>query len=329
MYAVRLHAFGPAGNLVYEEVADPEPGPGQVRVAVRAAGVHLVDTVLRAGKYGGGPIPVPDLPTIPGREVAGIVDAAGPETDPALVGRRVVAHLGMAPGGYAELAVRDAAAIHEIPDGLGFGEAVAMIGTGRTTMGILDVAEIRADDVVLVTAAAGGVGALLVQAAVRAGATVVGLAGGAAKTHRVLGLGAAHAVDYTAPGWPEAVRAALGDQEVTLALDGVGGDLGRQTLELLGVGGRLVLFGWADAAGGPTRLTTEDLYARGITAAVAVGPRVLKRPGGLRGLEERALAAAASGALTPLVQSFPLKDAAAAHTALETRATVGKVVLAP
>ncbi|MBO4271606.1 zinc-binding dehydrogenase [Microbispora triticiradicis] len=328
MYAVRLHAFGPAGNLVYEEVADPEPGPGQVRVAVRAAGVHLVDTVLRAGKYGGGPIPVPDLPTIPGREVAGIVDAAGPETDPALVGRRVVAHLGMAPGGYAELAVRDAAAIHEIPDGLGFGEAVAMIGTGRTTMGILDVAEIRADDVVLVTAAAGGVGALLVQAAVRAGATVVGLAG-AAKTHRVLGLGAAHAVDYTAPGWPEAVRAALGDREVTLALDGVGGDLGRQTLELLGVGGRLVLFGWADAAGGPTRLTTEDLYARGITAAVAVGPRVLKRPGGLRGLEERALAAAASGARTPLVQSFPLKDAAAAHTALETRATIGKVVLVP
>ncbi|MEU7942867.1 zinc-binding dehydrogenase [Microbispora bryophytorum] len=334
MYAIRLHAFGPAENLVYEEVEDPEPGPGQVRVAVRAAGVHLVDTTLRAGKYAGGPIPVPDLPTIPGREVAGVVDAVGPGVDPGLVGRRVVTHLGMVPGGYAELAVRDASAIHEIPDGLGYGEAVAMIGTGRTTMGILDVAEIRADDVVLVTAAAGGIGNLLVQAAVRAGATVVGLAGGAAKVSRVLELGAHHAVDYAVPGWPGEVRAILGDREVTLALDGVGGDLGRATLELLGVGGRIVLFGWADAEGGPTALTTQDLYARGITAAVAVGPRVLKRPGGLRGLEERALAAAAgsgagSGALVPLVQSFPLKDAAAAHAALETRATTGKVVLVP
>ncbi|WP_169951492.1 zinc-binding dehydrogenase [Microbispora sp. H11081] len=329
MYAIRLHAFGPAENLVYEEVEDPEPGPGQVRVAVRAAGVHLVDTVLRAGDYGGGPIPVPDLPTIPGREVAGVVDAVGPGADPGLVGRRVVTHLGMAPGGYAELAVRDAQAIHEIPHGLGYAEAVAMIGTGRTTMGILDVAEIRADDVALVTAAAGGVGNLLVQAALRAGATVVGLAGGAAKLSRVRALGAHHAVDYTAQGWPDEVRALLGDREVTLALDGVGGDLGRQTLELLGVGGRIVLFGWADARGGPTALTSEDLYARGITAAVAVGPRVLKRPGGLRGLEERALAAAGSGELAPLVRSFPLKDAAAAHTALEHRATTGKVVLVP
>lgn len=329
MYAVRLHEFGPPENLLYEEVADPEPGPGQVRIAVRAAGVHLVDTTLRAGKYAGGPIPVPDLPTIPGREVAGVVDAVGPGVDPGLVGRSVVTHLGMAPGGYAELAVRDAAAIHQIPDGVGYGEAVAMIGTGRTTMGILGVADVRADDVVLVTAAAGGVGNLLVQAAVRAGATVVGLAGGEEKTRRVLALGAHHAVDYSLPDWPEAVRAALGDREVTLALDGVGGDLGRKTLELLGIGGRIVLFGWADAEGGPTALTTEDLYARGITAAVAVGPRVLKRPGGLRGLEEQALAAAGSGALVPLVQSFPLKDAAAAHTALETRATVGKVVLVP
>ncbi|MEU8173171.1 zinc-binding dehydrogenase [Microbispora hainanensis] len=329
MYAIRLHAFGPAENLVYEEAEDPEPGPGQVRVAVRAAGVHLVDTTLRAGKYGGGPISVPDLPTIPGREVAGVVDAVGSGADPGLIGRRVVTHLGMVPGGYAELAVRDAAAIHEIPDGLGYGEAVAMIGTGRTTMGILDVAQIQADDVMVVTAAAGGIGNLLVQAGVRAGATVVGLAGGPAKVSRVLELGAHHAVDYTAPGWPDEVKALLGDREATLALDGVGGTIGRATLELLGVGGRIVLFGWSDAEAGPTALTTEDLYQRGITAAVGIGPRVLKRPGGLRSLEERALAAAGSGALVPLVQSFPLKDAAAAHTALETRATTGKVVLVP
>lgn len=156
-----------------------------------------------------------------------------------------------------------------------------------------------------------------------------GSCGGPAKVSRVRELGAHHAVDYTAPGWPDEVRALLGDREVTLALDGVGGTIGRATLELLGVGGRIVLFGWSDAEGGPTALTTEDLYQRGITAAVGIGPRVLKRPGGLRGLEERALAAAGSGELVPLVQSFPLKDAAAAHAALETRATTGKVVLVP
>ncbi|MFF4775935.1 zinc-binding dehydrogenase [Microtetraspora fusca] len=329
MRAILLHAFGPAENLRYEEVADPAPAAGQVRIAVRAAGVHLVDTVLRAGNYGGGPIPVPELPTIPGREVAGVVDAVGEGTDPAWLGRRVVTHLGMVPGGYAELAVRDAAAVHEIPDGLGYEAAVAMIGTGRTTMGILDVAAFTADDVALVTAAAGGVGNLLVQAALAAGATVVGLAGGPEKVARVRALGAAHAVDYTEPDWPRAVRDALGDRPATVGLDGVGGALGRGVLELLGVGGRLVLFGWADTADGPTEITTGDLYERGLTATVAVGPRVLNRPGGLRGLEERALAAAAGGALVPLTQAFALKDAAAAHAALESRATTGKVVLVP
>ncbi|WP_067169775.1 zinc-binding dehydrogenase [Microtetraspora niveoalba] len=329
MYAIRLHAFGPAENLRYEEVEDPVPAAGQVRIAVRAAGVHLVDTVLRAGDYGGGPIPVPELPTVPGREVAGVVDAVGEGADPGWLGKRVVTHLGMAPGGYAELAVRDAAAIHELPDGLGFEAAVAMIGTGRTTMGILDVAALTADDVALVTAAAGGIGNLLVQAALAAGATVVGLAGGPAKVERVRALGATHAVDYTGPGWPRAVREALGDRPVTVALDGVGGAPGRDVLELLGIGGRVILFGWADAAGGPTEITTRDLYERGLTASVAVGPRVLNRPGGLRGLEERALAAAATGALVPLTQTFALKDAAAAHAALESRATTGKVVLTP
>ncbi len=81
MHAVRLHAFGPAENLVYEQVEDPVPGPGQVRVAVRAAGVHLLDTALREGLPGPAPA-VAELPTIPGREIAGVVDALGPDTPP-------------------------------------------------------------------------------------------------------------------------------------------------------------------------------------------------------------------------------------------------------
>jgi NADPH2:quinone reductase len=324
--AVRQHEFGPAGNLLLEEVPDPRPAAGQVRIAVRAAGVHLADTAIRAGVVSG-PFQRPELPMTPGREVAGVVDGLGDGVDPAWLGRSVVTHLGMASGGYAELAVADAASLHTLPDRLDHAVAVAMIGTGRMTMGILDVARPAPGDVVLVTAAAGGIGTLLVQAARNAGATVVGVAGGAAKVERVRTSGAAIAVDYTVPGWADAVREALDGREVTVALDGVGGEPGRAALDLLGAGGRLVLFGWS--SGEPTRFTSADLFERGLSASVALGPRILKIPGGLRGLEERSLAEAAAGRLVPAVQAFALEDAAAAHTALETRATTGKVVLVP
>jgi NADPH2:quinone reductase len=326
MHAIRLHAFGPAANLRYEEVDDPRPGPGQARIAVAACGVHLIDTALRAGRSMG-PLPLPELPTIPGREVAGVVDAIGPGVDEQWVGRRVVAHLGPASGGYAELAVRETEALRPLPDGLADDAAVAMIGTGRTALAILEVAALTADDVVLVTAAAGGLGSLLVQAARNAGATVVGVAGGPAKVERVARLGATVAVDYAAPEWSETVRAALDGRAVTVALDGVGGALGRGALELLGPGGRLVLFGFS--SGQPTELSAGDLFARGITASAAIGARIAQRPGGLRDLEEQALAAAADGRLVPLVQRFALAEAAAAHEAIEGRATVGKTVLVP
>src|SRR5882757_4915578 len=105
MYAIRLREFGPAENLILEEVPDPVPAAGHVRIKVEAAGVHLMDTVLRAGTAGGGPVAPPELPTIPGREVAGTVDEVGPDTDPSWIGKRIVVHLGQVPAGYAELAI--------------------------------------------------------------------------------------------------------------------------------------------------------------------------------------------------------------------------------
>jgi NADPH:quinone reductase len=326
MHAIRLHEFGPPENLVYEEVEDPQPGPGQVRIAVAACGVHLIDTTIRAGVQRG-PLPLPDLPAIPGREVAGVVDALGSGVDEGWLGRRVVAHLGPASGGYAELAVREVDAVHALPDGVAEDEAVAMIGTGRTTLAILEVAELTPGDVAVITSAAGGIGSLLVQAVREAGAVAVGLAGGEAKVARVQELGPTVAIDYTAPDWPDAVREALGEARVTVAFDGVGGEVGRSALELLAPGGRLILFGFS--SGEPTRLSAADLLARGLTASAAIGPRILNRPGGMRDLEEQALAALAEGRLRPLVQRFPLTDAAAAHAALEARGTVGKAVLVP
>src|SRR5690242_9707729 len=121
MRAIRLHEFGPAENLVLDDLPDLRPGPGQVRIAVAAAGVHLVDTTLRGG--GPGPIPPPVLPTIPGREVAGVVDLVGADVHPSWVGRRVVAHLGPVPGGYAEQAVCDVDLVFELADSVDLGDA--------------------------------------------------------------------------------------------------------------------------------------------------------------------------------------------------------------
>lgn len=324
MHAIRQYEFGPAEYLRFEEVDDPHPAEGQVRIAVAAAGVHLLDTSIRAG-VSGGPFPLPELPMTPGREVSGVVDQLGPGVDQRWLGKRVVAHLGQASGGYAEFAVREVEALHELPDGLADDVAVAMIGTGRTTMGILETAQLIADDVLLVTAAAGGIGSLLVQAGRAAGATVVGVAGGAAKVEHVRALGADVAVDYNTDGWDDEVRERLGDRKVTMVLDGVGGPLGRAAFELLEPGGRLLIFGWS--AGEPVPLNAMDIVAGGVIVAPAVGPRLLTRPGGLRELETRALAAAARAELTPLTSTFPLASALEAHAALERRATVGKVVL--
>ncbi|MCO5970219.1 zinc-binding dehydrogenase [Actinoallomurus soli] len=326
MHAIRQYEFGPPGTLRYEETPDPRPGEGQVGIAVRACGVHLVDTMLRRGSYEG-PFARPELPMTPGREVAGVVDELGAGVEEDWLGRRVVVHLGMASGGYAERAVAGVADLHALPDELDHDAAVAMVGTGRMTVGILDIARPAPEDVVLVTAAAGGIGTMLVQAARGLGATVVGLAGGAAKVARVRGAGAEIAADYTTPDWADRVRDALGGRGITLVLDGVGGQAGQAAFDLLAPGGRLVVFGWS--GGEPIRFTSADLLGRSLSASVALGPGLLRRPGGLRALQERALAEAAAGRLTPAVQTFALRDAAAAHAALETRATAGKVVLVP
>ncbi|MEU5882791.1 zinc-binding dehydrogenase [Spirillospora sp. NPDC047279] len=327
MRAIRLYEFGPAGNLRYEEVEDPQAGPGQVRIAVKAAGVHLLDTAVQAGEADGLPFPLPDLPVTPGREVAGIVDQVGEGVDAGWLGRRVVTHLGLVHAGYAELAVREVEALFEVPATLDFGAAVAMVGTGRTALAIHHVGAVTPEDVVLVTAAAGGVGLLLVQAAKAAGATVVGVAGGAAKVARVRAAGADVAVDYSAPGWSGEVSAGLGGRAVTAVFDGVGGRAGREAFELLGFGGRMVLFGWS--AGTMTELTTRDLFDRMAEVTVALGPRLVNVPGGLRAMQEKALAEAAAGRLVPAVQGFPLAEAARAHTELLGRGTTGKVVLVP
>jgi NADPH2:quinone reductase len=295
MKAIRQYEFGGPEVLRYEDVPDPTPGVGQVVIDVTASGVHLVDTTIRRGEPFG-PVGVAALPMTPGREVAGAVD-----------GSPVVAHLGFLNGGYAERAVAPVASVHELPSGVDPAEAGAMVGTGRTAVMLLDQAELRADDVVLVTAAAGGLGVLFLQAVRNIGATAYGLTS-PGKLGVVARLGGVP-VDHTQPGWRSAV-----DRRPTLVLDGVGGDVGRAAAELLAADGRVVQFGWA--SGEPTTFDGLDVEVRS-----------LPRPADLRPLEDRALAALADGSLRPLVTRFALADAAAAHRALEERRTTGKVVL--
>lgn len=328
MKAIRQHAFGGPEQLRVEEVPDPEPTENQVRIAVEAVGVHLVDTTIRRGTSFGA-FPPPDLPMTPGREVAGTVESAGPSVDPAWLGRRVVVHLGPASGGYASLAVADVDDVLVVPDHVDAASAVAMVGTGRTTLGILEVADMRPADVVVVTGAAGGIGALLVQAARSAGATVAGVAGGSRKVAAVERLGADLVVDHRAGDqWPARVRDGLDGRPVTLALDGVGGDMGRAAFEMVAPGGRMVIFGYASGEEMP--LSVGDLITGGVTVIPGIGARLLDRPGGLRPLAAAALDELAAGRLVPLVHPpFPLAEASDAHRAIEARATIGKVVLAP
>lgn len=327
MHAIRQHELGPPEVLRYDEVPDPEPAAGQARIVMAAAGVHLVDTSIRRGSSGG-PFALPELPMTPGREMAGTVDAVGPGVDRSWLGRRVVAHLGAASGGYAEMAVAGVDALHPLPEGVTFVDAVAMVGTGRTAMAIAEVAAIEAGDVALVTAAAGGLGSLLLQVGRRSGATTIGLAGGPDKRRIVEELGADHAVDYSSAGWPDAVRHWLGDRPATVGLDGVGGAIGRHVLDLLAPGGRLVMFGYS--SGEPIPLTAGDLFRTGVTVSAAVGARMMGRPDAMRSYADRALTELAAGHLRPLVHPpFALADAASAHHALESRLTTGKVVLLP
>jgi len=317
MHAIRQHEFGPPETLVLEELPDLTPASGQVRIAVEASGVHLLDTTIRRGDPG--PLPPPALPTIPGREVAGTVDRVGADVDGSWLGRRVVAHLGPVPGGYADQAVTGGELLFPVPDHLGFPDAVAAIGTGRTALGVVELEPATPDDVVLVPSAAGGLGWLLVQDALARGAAVVAAAGGAQRVARLVELGADQVVDYGEEGWEEQVEG------VTLVYDGVGGAVGRSALELLRPGGRLVMFGFS--AGAPTQLDTGDLMRRSITAGWSLGPRMTALPGGIPGLAARALARVAAGGWRPLVTTYPLADAGRAHADLEGRRALGKVVL--
>jgi NADPH:quinone reductase len=316
MRAIVMSAFGPPSVLAPAEVPEPVAGAGQAVVEVEYAGVTFVETQVRAGRAPN-PAMTPRLPAIPGNGVGGVVIAAGEGADPALLGTRVVTTTGGA-GGYAERVAVPVAGLVAVPDGLGMADAVALLADGRTALALVRSLAPSAGETVLVEAAAGGVGSLLVQLAAGAGARVIAAAGGRRKVQLALGLGAARGVDYMPPDWAERLG-----EEVDLVLDGVGGTVARAALGLLRRGGRFCAYGLA--SGSFAAIGEEEAAGRGIT--VVRGIRVA--PDEMAELSRAALAEAAAGRLRPVVgQTFPLERAADAHAAIEARATVGKTLLA-
>lgn len=330
MRAIVVREYGGPEVLRLEELPDPVPGPGELLVRVAAAGVQFIETVTRTGTLGGiSPAAPRELPWIPGREVAGEVTALGEGVDAGWLGARVTGVTPGISGGYASLGLVEAASAHLLPDGLAFPEAVSLLGTGGTALGLVEAAGIGEGDTVLIESAAGAVGLLSAQLARAAGAArVIGLAGGPEKVALVKEFGADAAIDYTDEDWPEQVRAAAPDG-VTVVFDGNGGEVGAHAFALLARGGRFVVFGFS--SGQATQLDQDLVAARGIKVLSFFGPPTGPRsPGERRRQTADVIAAVAGGRLRPHVgQRFPLARAAEAHAAIASRSTVGKTVLEP
>ncbi len=315
MRAVWLREFGGPEVLTIGEAPDPVAGPGQVGVDVEFANITVVETQFRAS--GNGPFKA-TLPMVPGNGVGGVVAAVGDGVESDLLGARVVTSTGGS-GGYAERVAVDATALFRVPANVALDVAVALLADGRTATMMTRAADVRPGDRVLVEAAAGGVGSLLVQLAKAAGTQVVAAAGGARKVAVATDLGADVAVDYTDDGWPKRVRDAVGGVDVVF--DGVGGDIGRAAFDLLDRGGRMVSFGLA--SGTWATINEEEAIGRDVTLI-----RPSATPAELRTYTESALEEAAAGRLRPVIgQRFPLARAADAHTAIQSRATIGKTLL--
>ena len=321
MRVVEATRFGGPEVLTLREVPAPSAGSGQAIVDVSVAAVLFLDTQIRQGAAQDWFRTTP--PYVPGSGVAGTVTAVGQGVQPDLVGRDVVAATAEG-GSYLEQAVVAADSLIEVPQGLGMAEAAALFTDGRTAMGLIEMADIRAEQWVLVLGAGGGLGFLLVQLAHAAGARVIGAARGQEKLDLARKLGADAAVDYSQSDWPERVIDITGGAGPMVVFDGVGGDIGRAGFEVTARGGQFSAHG--APSGDFAKIDRKESERREIT--VRGIEQVQYTPTEARRLTELALSAAAEGRIRPIIgQTFPLERAADAHRAIEARETIGKTLV--
>jgi NADPH2:quinone reductase len=322
MEAVEVTEYGDSGVLNTVEREPPEPGDGEVRVDVEAAGINFADVMQRRGAYPGGPEP----PYAPGMEIAGTVDAMGDGVGVS-EGDSVVAMVDR--GGYAEYAVADARTLLPFPDGLSAEEAAGypvQFLTAHSCLFGWGGLDRDAGETVLVQAAAGGVGTAAVQMASNAGAEVFGTASKPEKLEHTAAHGCDHPINYEETDFRDVV-----DEEteggVDLVLESVGGDVFDRSLDALAQFGTLVTYGVASgetASASNQRLLFENKSVVGFHLGQASrhGPsRIMEAvPEVVDGLET-------DGLEVVVGEAFALDDAAEAHAFIEDRDSVGKVVL--
>lgn len=320
MKAIRIHAPGGPEVLALEDVPLPEPGPGQARVRLHAIGVNFIDVYHRTGLY-----KVP-TPFSPGSEGAGVVSAAGPDVS-LRVGDRV-AWAGVL-GSYAEEAVVPAEKLVPVPAGLEWEDAAAAPLQGMTAHYLAtDTHRLKAGQTALVHAAAGGVGLLLVQVAKMKGARVLGTVSTPEKAELAREAGADETILYTQEDFQEAVQRLTGGRGVDVVYDSVGRTTFDRSLESLALRGTLALYGQSSGVVppvDPARLAVKGAFLTRPTLwhYTATREELLARAGDV-------FSWIANGLLKLRVhRTYPLADAAEAHRLLESRQSVGKLLLVP
>jgi len=319
--AIVVKSIGGPEVMQLAEVPEPAPpGPGEVLVRIAAAGVNFADTERRRGIYS-----APLLPWIPGREAAGTVMAAGPGVDTALVGKRVAYFSPRASGSYAEFATVPESALFRFETDTPFETMAALPQQGMTAHGVLCLANVVSGQSVLILAAAGGVGQILVQLARLAGARVIGVVSTSAKRQPVAALGAEVIIGYD--GFDEAVLSLTAGRGVDVVFDPVGRETQAAAFRALARYGQLICYG--DASGLPPAIDVDSLYGRSLRVG-AFGLDIDRDVDRTERARRDLTAALCRGELRLFVsKSFPLADAAAAHVEIESRKSTGKLVLVP
>lgn len=313
---------GPAG-LVIEDIAAPQPGPGEVLIAVKAAALNFFDTLITRGKYQS----KPDLPFSPSAEVAGVVEALGSGVTGVRAGERVAAYVGW--GGAREKVVANADAVVPIPDGVSDAVASGISVTyGTAIHGLKDRGHLKAGETVAVLGAAGGAGLAAVEIAKLMGARVIAVASSAEKLAICREHGADEAVNYASADLKDGLRALTGGRGVDVVYDCVGGDSSEAALRAMAWQGRFLVVGFA--SGDIPKIPLNLLLLKGCDAiGVFWGEAVKRDPAANRANMRQVLDWIAQGKLAPHIHgTYPLADIRTALGVIDRREAVGKVVLA-
>ena len=320
MRAIRIHELDGLDALRLEEVPPPSPGPGEVRIAVHAAGVNFADTLVVKGQYQH----KAPLPFSPGMEAAGEVIEVGEGVTTLAVGDRVLAP--MRHGAYAEEAVLDAAHTVRMPDGMDYVTGAAFpIAYGTSHLALTHRTQLRKGDVLLVLGASGGVGLTAVEVGKALGATVIACASSAEKLEVARSRGADHLIDYAREDIRKRVKALTGGVDVVY--DPVGGDASRAALRCLNFEGRLITLGFA--SGEIPQIAANYLLVKNISAiGYSFSSYRFEQPDVMRRTLEEVCRWYAEGKLKPHVSfTFPLERTKDALDALLQRKSTGKVIV--